>query len=272
MSQLTEQVSIPNKLARAPLVYVVAQVRYSPILEIKDSVIEIQRQLKGIGFPRYEQSQIQNIVLDTGSAPRVDNIERWDFLDREKGTGVVLTRDFVLLHTKDYDTFTAFSQVLKKVLAIIKSSTDVDNVERVGIRYVDLVRLQSEESFSSYLQPGLIGYPFAELKDVDVLQSFSRTESAAVTREGGLSIRSFQLNDGQFLPPDLWPSSLQYDLKLNPGEVVTILDFDHYSVNPMDFDTNALINKFDLLHKAANSAFRMAVTPYAVKRWNEENV
>src|SRR3989442_7935401 len=101
--------SLQTRLARPPLVHVLAQVRFAPVLAIGQSIPSIQQKLKDLGFPRFEKSQIQNIVL-SGPTPKVDFLERWDFSDREKRAGVVLTQDFVVLQASNYSTFQDFRE------------------------------------------------------------------------------------------------------------------------------------------------------------------
>lgn len=256
-----------TKLAKAPLVQVLAQVRYAPVLTISRSIPAIQEGLKKAGFPRYGKSEAQNIVLSSGAAPRVDTVERWDFLSRDKRTGVVLTPEFVVLHTNDYDTFTEFAAFLHTVFEVIAAEVEIDIVERLGIRYVDLVRVEDGESFSDYLKPGLVGFPFSEVPDGRFQQAFSSSQSIAQLPNSMLTVRCLQSNNGTFLPPDLTPSVLHYDISLKPQEVVTILDFDHYMAVDTDFAPEPLVANLDELHRVANKAFRAALKPFAYQKW-----
>src|SRR4029077_17396703 len=109
-----------RQLTKAPLVHVLTQVRFAPVLSIGQAIPRIQERLKEIGFLRFEKSKIQNIVF-AGQTPKVESQERWDFTDREKQSGVVLTQDFVILQTSQYTNFDAFSEIFGKVLQIISA-------------------------------------------------------------------------------------------------------------------------------------------------------
>ncbi len=183
-------------------------------------------------------------------------------------TGVMLTPQFVVLHTSHYKTFEWFSSILSPVLEAVASEIDVRLVERVGIRYVDLVRMEPGESFGQYLKPGLVGFPFGELQTAGVTKAFALSHSVAQLADSLLTVRSTQLNTGQFLPPDLTPSPLHYEVQLRPDEPVALLDFDHYAAGDMEFEPKTLVDRLDSLHKVASEAFRLAVQPYAVEqRW-----
>jgi len=256
-----------RKLQNAPLIHVLAQVRYAPVPEISKSIPVVQEALKASGFPRFEKSQIQSLVLNSGSMPRIDQVEKWDFLSRDKKTGVSLTQNFVLLHTSSYDTFATFGNMLRMVFETIAAAVTIELVERLGIRYVDLVRLEDGQHFEEFLTPGLMGFPFRELS-ANVVHSVSVIQSVGELEDSSLIVRFYQTADGTFLPPDLNPPVLNYDVKLKPGEVVGILDSDSFKIVDLDFSPNDLIATFDELHKIASEVFRRATTDFAVKKWS----
>jgi uncharacterized protein (TIGR04255 family) len=259
----------PTKLAKAPLVHALAQVRYASVLGISSFITGIQEGLSRAGFPRFERSEVQNIVLAPTSAPRVDKISRWDFLSRDRRTGVVISPDFVVLQTSNYDTFGGFGQSLREVLNIFASKVDAHVlVERLGVRYVDLVRLGEGETFSQYLKPGLVGFPFESLGNKDMTKILSGTQSVAQMKDGSvLVVRCSQVDNGQFLPPDLFPSGLEYGVSLRPNERVAILDFDHYTTVDMDLVPEAVVTRLNGLHTGANAAFRASLLPHALEAW-----
>jgi uncharacterized protein (TIGR04255 family) len=262
-----------QRLARSPLVHVLAQVRYSPVFKIGDSIISIQERLKEVGFPRFEKSQLQSVVISDGQDVHLDRMDRWDFLDKAKMRGVVLTRDFVVLHTNKYSVFDEFRSTLQAILDVLASTIELNVVERTGLRYVDLVRAAPGESLAEYVEPGLMGFPFSQMKEIgNTSLGVSRTESVAKTDSGLLTVRSLQTNSGQFLPPDLLPTVLEYDLAIPHGEWVVILDFDHFTTEPSDFSAAAVIETMDGLHDPLDVAFRRAVTQQAMTRCGQQLV
>ncbi len=53
-------------------------------------------------------------------------------------------------------------------------------------------------------------------------------------------------------------------------ELVTVLDLDHYTEMPREFDTASVLDTMRHLHDTLDSAFRAAVTPEAITLWKAE--
>ena len=85
-----------------------------------------------------------------------------------------------------------------------------------------------------------------------------------------LVVKCLQHNQ-EILPPDLLPSSLSYGITLRQGEVVTLLDFDHFATKANEFDPKyVVVAKSGELHDALDLAFREAVTDEALIRWGKK--
>jgi uncharacterized protein (TIGR04255 family) len=66
----------------------------------------------------------------------------------------------------------------------------------------------------------------------------------------------------------LTPVSLQDEGDLlAPHEVGTVLDFDHYSEATREFELESVIGAVGDLHDNVDRAFRSAVTPAALRKW-----
>jgi uncharacterized protein (TIGR04255 family) len=261
----TQRVS--RKLAKAPLVHVITQVRFASVLSMGQSVARIQERLKEMGFVRFQKSQIQNISFVPGSPPKVEAQERWDFTDRDRQTGIVLAQDFVALHTSKYETFDVFGELFGRAVQIVSTEAPVELAERMGIRYVDLIRPGKDETLEDYLHPGLLGFPFSELKDEPIGNWALRNEAVVQTTQGTLIVRCTSASKDQFLPPDLMPPVLEYNVRLEADERAAILDTDHFAIVDKDFKAEALLEQLDLLHQTASKVFRIAVTESALRNW-----
>ena len=83
-------------------------------------------------------------------------------------------------------------------------------------------------------------------------------------------MRCTSARNDQFLPPDLMPPVLAYNIpRLEPDERAAILDTDHFAIVDKDFKAEALLEQLDLLHQTASKVFRSAVTEYALKKWGD---
>ncbi len=249
-------------LSRTPLIYVVAQIRFSAIMSMEKFLPDIQERLRH-KYPWFNRAKIQEFAFQVEGSPSINLSDRFDFQQRDKRTGVVLSSNAVAFHTNKYATFEAFQEELTAVLGIINEIAGIGLVERIGLRYVDLIRLDAGETWPDYLQAGLLGLSPAA---VGVQGWTSAFQSVGQTEVGMLALRCIQSQNP--LPPDLMPVNLQYEAELlRPKEVGTILDFDHYSQITRDFDLEKIVAAIGDLHDNIDRAFRSAVTEQALKKW-----
>ncbi len=259
----------PLRLRYSPLVYVIGQVRISPVVAIEKYIPEIQEQLRHKGFPRFVRGQIQEIRFEVDAAPKVHAVDRYEFQNKEGTSGITLATDFISFHTSKYEVYEKFEETFGAALAIIHQVVSLSLVERVGLRYIDLIRLNPGETFSDYLQPGLLGL---EEEKLALQKSLSRFELIGITDAGKLVIRYSQSDNGTFLPPDLAPSPLKHNVQILPGEKVAFLDLDHFAEESRDFETGAVLETLGRLHGNLDRTFRSAVTETALQKWGSEVV
>ncbi len=141
-------------------------------------------------------------------------------------------------------------------------------IERIGLRYLDLIRASSDGRFDDYIAPGLLGLTD---KDLNVKQSSCFINVAGITELGTLSIRSMQRSDGNFISPDLLPMNLaSAHAPVSPGEKITTLDFDHacdLESAPIEFAPDDVVRRLWLLHEPITTAFYAATTSRARRDW-----
>jgi uncharacterized protein (TIGR04255 family) len=236
-------------------------------MSIDKYIPEIQENLRHQGFPRYQKGQIQEVRFDLGQAPKITMAERYEFQDKEGTSGIILAPNFIALHTSKYDIGEHFEKTLKTALSITHEVVQFSLAERIGLRYVDLIRLRQGETWSEYLQPGLLGLNTSTLS---VSESLSRFEFVGITDVGKLIVRYSQSEQGIILPPDLMPNTLKHDVQLNPNELVSFLDLDHFSEASRDFEVSSIMETVSDLHDNLDRAFRSAVTETALQRWGKQ--
>jgi uncharacterized protein (TIGR04255 family) len=261
------------RLENAPLVHVLAQVVFSPVLTIERQLPELQERL-ATSFPRFRKAVVAAIPIFGAEAGQATH--QWEFADRSQRTGVVLTTSSVLLHTTAYTSWEPFLARLHGVLVALRQLLPtLQVVERIGMRYVDLVRPEADEPYGKYVHMGLLGFPFRDAPQLDAKTGGFLTQSVATTPTGVLAIRSGTLPAGRFLPPDLDAGMLQPPvLKATTGDKPGLtVDFDHFTlfdgdnVAVIDFDPDAIIAHLTTLHHTLREAFDVIVTPYALEQW-----
>ena len=255
------------RLPRSPLIYVVAQARFSAVVSVDTFVARVQEELRHKGFPRFIKGQVPEFTFVGGAlgAPKITFSDRYEFQSKDGDLGIVLTASSFAVHTNRYEDFGSFEKSLRIAADVVSSTLAPALVERVGLRYVDLIRLEETESWKDYLKSYLLGL---EEEKVGVKDWTRKFEFIGTTDLGKLVVRCVQTDNS--LPPDLQPPTLKYSEMLRPGETGTMLDFDHFSETSMDFHTDAIVEKVGALHDHIDKAFRHAVTDEALKKWGEE--
>ncbi|MCI0675769.1 MAG: TIGR04255 family protein [Phycisphaerales bacterium] len=253
----------PLKLARSPLVLVLAQVRFSPVLRIGDYVPDIQEDLRKHGFPRFSKSTTQEIVFGSEIMPTTSH--RWAFANKEQTQAVVLTDSFVAFEANTYDTFEVFTQTLEAILKVVQDRVNIALAERLGLRYVDLIRPTRQSAAATFLREYIRGFPSSDLGIASAQQFFVMRGK---TSFGQVQIKVHQSQDSTILPPDLQSPELAFTVVPEPNERTAILDIDHYTTDSsLDFVPDLLIAEFWKLHGFIDEAFRAATTENAIAHW-----
>lgn len=282
------------QLRHAPLVHVLAQVVFAPVLNWADRVPALQDRLIDLGFPRTRREDVSELTFAFGGLPQAADPGKqagalvptpgvaagvqqsikstWEFADRAQRTAFVVSESSFVLHTSAYSTREPFFALLAQGLEALQSSMKVTLVERLGLRYIDLVQKSADERFGQYVHDGLLGYPFREAPALGAIHGAFATQSVAVTPNGTLAIRSAVVPPGQHLPSDLNPGSLLRPDRVDQARPGLAVDFDHFTVfsapaGTLDFDPTTIVRHMDQLHTTLRHAFDAIVRPYAIERW-----
>lgn len=268
-----------TRLPRAPLVHVLAQVVFPAPPAWMDAIPQLQRELYALGYLRMHEHTVVEVSVDLGdgSTPPVQKqrlLMRYEFADRDQRTAFVLTASSFVMHTTDYQTFDRFLAEFVRGLDVLHAATGVPVVDRIGLRYVDLIQLQASESFGFYVHPGLLGYPFRANAGLGGTKVGFATGSVAETPLGALAVRSTVVPPGQFAPPDLELGNLQPPTWVELDKPGLALDFDHFTLfgaphtaAKMDFDAGRIAAHLTGLHTNVRAAFEGIVTEDAVAYW-----
>ncbi len=105
-------------LERAPVVYTVAQVKFSTIESIGKKIPDLQDEFRKIGYPRLSHSDVVSLTFSMNAGmPETTRMPRWEFNDKDRHFGVVLGKDAISFHTTHYTSFedlcSSFSAALR---------------------------------------------------------------------------------------------------------------------------------------------------------------
>jgi len=120
-------------LRNSPLVLVLCQVRFSPLMAMGDYIAKIQDKLRLSGYPINNTVQIHEIMLGAAGG-KLLNRPQWEFLTKDRTTSVIVNEGFVVLQTTAYDDFEAFLAAVADATEIVSSVVGGLLVQRVGLR------------------------------------------------------------------------------------------------------------------------------------------
>jgi uncharacterized protein (TIGR04255 family) len=251
-----------GRLKNAPVVYALCQVRFSPVLKIRDMVPDIQEGLRDI-YEGFEEEQITGIQI--GPTASMLNETRWRFEKPDRRAGYVLTNSSLVYHTTAYSDFDEFVIEVMRGVETVSNVAKIQRFVRAGIRYVDLIEGDSNHRADSFLHERLRGF-VSELPYVS--DSICQYLSAGKTDIGNLVMRVTIGAHEVALPPDLLPIALTSVRIPNKNSVSVFLDTDHF-VDAIDppIPRSEVSDMIKRLKVAISTAFKQAITQDAVDTW-----
>ncbi|MCC5835439.1 MAG: TIGR04255 family protein [Opitutales bacterium] len=254
-------------LPQSPLIFVLGQVRFAPVLSMEEKIPAIQDSLRKNGFPRLSVREIEITKRDANGKTEIERRKQWEFINKEKWASVLIDTDFIVFQVTRYKLFEHYISEFKGILDTFAHHAKPDLVQRIGLRYVDLVIPRDDQKLESYLSPSLRGF---SIQGGEHREAF-RCESVTQTGDNSRFIhRYMEANNGFGFPPDLLPISLSFDLDLNLNSPFGLLDMDHFMHVDNDFSVQEIIKNFWALHDLQTKAFAASVTKTAMNEWRSE--
>lgn len=243
-------------LRNAPLVRVIAQVRFPEILAVeqRDFVAPFQEALRA-AYPVLRQEQMQSLVMSPiGMTPGKPQIA-WRFADVSGQWGVSLTSNFLALETTKYTSRSDFFVRLRAVLAALEEHLEPKLIDRLGVRYIDRITGTDVADIAKLVRPEVRG--------------ISGT-AAATHAAHALSESLFKLPDAQVVAR--WgrlPAGATVDpAALEPAsEESWILDLDMFSATAVPFVVDDVVSNAQRYAERIYTIFRWAVTDEFLQRF-----
>ncbi|MGH9108310.1 MAG: TIGR04255 family protein [Acidimicrobiales bacterium] len=240
-------------LSRAPLVNVIAQVRFPGVMKIEDSsfVANFQEAIRA-DYPILRPERQLGVMIGPGGVQPQDAGTVWRFETKDPDAWqVTLAPTFVALSAKRYTRRSDLLTRLTVVLHALEGWVHPNVCDRIGVRYVDRVTGDQLEQLAKFVRPEVLGVAGDEtlLGNVEVVHTLSDT--------------LFRLDDASQLR-GRWgrlPAGATYDPGLEPaGQPSWVLDLDHYTSQPEDFDLAAIGGTVAEFCDRIYTFFRWAVT------------
>ena len=262
-------------LSQQPLALVLGQIRFSPIRQMGGYIPEIQEAFRRNGFPVERAGKVQQITFGPGAGAPVQVIEQdqWEYRTRDETWSILVTQDGVVLQTTAYEKFEGFADRLQHAVRTVLATTEHDQlgvVQRVGLRYIDVVQPRKGEDFRAYLRPGFHGAAdevFQAGTHRLQVESTGRTQVGADVT-GTMNVRVVQNDQGFSLPPDLIGGAPKHAVRAKAGELLTLIDMDHYIEGTFDPDTDWVVARAFEMHDHLIETFHEHVaTETAIEAW-----
>ncbi len=258
-------------LSKQPLVLVLCQVRFTPVRTMADYIPGIQEEFRRHGFPIERAGKIPQLTI-TPTGVHATERERWEYRTRDEQWSVTILEDSVVLQTTAYERFEGFAERLERAVRTVVEKTEQDRfglVHRVGLRYIDIVQPREGEDYRIYLRPGFHG-----VAD-DVFQAGSHRlhveslgHTAVGDAAGTMIVRVVQNNQGFDLPPDLVGGAPKHPSRAQVGQLVTLVDMDHFIEGKFDPDVPWVVARAYEMHDHLIETFHNhVVAEKAIEVW-----
>ncbi|HDZ86926.1 hypothetical protein LCGC14_1327290 [marine sediment metagenome] len=254
------------KLNNHPLLFVLAEFRFSDVRNIEEYIPKLQERFRKI-FPFIEEKIGQEINL-TPQGINISETKQWAFVNKDKSQAIILNYNRLVYMTADYDRFDGFKENCKSVINILVDEVAPSLLTRIGLRYADLIIKNNDEDITSYVQNSVCEKDF--LSEIGNSKRQMK-ETLIVTDVGFLNIRSMYaesdisiLNDNDNFPINI--------ARKNEVSERILLDFDHFwqpekEEDSLNFETDEIFRKLEVLHKPARQAFWHITTKTGRKIW-----
>lgn len=249
-----QEVPLPS----APLVRVIAQVRFASILAVQgaEHIAPFQEAIRAT-YPVLRQEHAQSLLVGPQGVASGQELVAWRFADVDGTWRVSLAPEFVALETTDYTSRTGFLERVQAVLEAVEEYVGPDVVQRVGLRYIDRVTGEALEDITKLVRPemlGIVNSPlFQNMQHAmsDVLLNVPEDDCLLRTRWGYL------------------PAGGAIDLNaLEPIEERSwILDLDMFSSEQRPFAAVPLIEDLGRFAERLYTMFRWTVTEEFLRRF-----
>ena len=142
--------------------WIAAEVKYPVLDALAQSVPDGLQERLLASFPvRQDENQLSVSLGPNGPVAQQTNQHR--FSRRDRLASVVLGRDAVRLEATDYPGWSAFREILTNVLSSLAEFGEPAGIVRLGLRYVDEIRVPTEiqefSDWSDWIDKRLVG-PF----------------------------------------------------------------------------------------------------------------
>ena len=257
----------------APLVFVTCEIRFplAPRLARYES-FEALADAFAVVCPIPEQDKNHAITIRADGQPAVESnlAPSFRFFNRARTMSIVVTQVSLSVETTDYDVWDSFRSDILLAIEEVAGLAKIAGVERIGLRYIDEIRVSEEiadvSGWQGWLNEDVLGHlePIAGY----VPQSAQK----AIHLKGPscqLTVQYAALNGGGVVSDQ--PLKRRTPARDGPFFVI---DTDSYRDTPneemLKFDPGELAPVLDDLHQPAGEVFHWSITEKTRQHFRRE--
>ena len=238
-------------LTRAPLVLVIAQVRFPEVLSVTrdDFVAPFQEAVRDT-YPLLTKSQTQRTIFDPFGSVSTRTEDVWRFSDFEGKWTASLAPTFLAIETGSYTSRSDFLSRLRAAMTALLEHVRPARIDRLGMRYIDRIDGSGVKQIRSFVRPEVCG--ISGLPELSHPQ-FSITENKFDLPEATLIARWGYLAENVSLDP----TTIQ---AVDTPSWILDLDMASSSSGPGGPDLNRVMGMAEEFSERIYTFFRWAVT------------
>ena len=243
----------------APVVLVALEVRHMAVDAMGAAAIARAKKILGSVTPLQEPQLISGFTLTpAGPTPQpTETVQR--FFSRDRSTSVTFRSGAVIVETTQYRRYEDLREVVKLALRAREAAGAVDGVSRVGLRYIDEIRVPADDGplgWSEWVDQSLLGpAPLAAAHGLDATQ----WQGVVVFKGAADSQLLLRYGPGEGYAVD--PGGELRRPAPAPGPFF-LMDIDNFWVPEAvpSFGVAELLQRCDDLHKPVRALFESLIT------------
>lgn len=245
---------------RPPVRLAAFEVRFPPVdaLASETRVRPLHRDLRS-AFPFFEPIRVPVAIQLAPDGVTHETAHRFRLSSRTRTTAVTVGEDIAIVETSDYQSYEHLRDRIQDVLERVAELDEIVGMSRIGLRYVNEIRIDgvgdNPSEWASFLTDSLV----APLRLVD--EPLHSLEGAVVFRPGrdrNVTVRFGALR-GRAVSP-LGPLRVR-DLGDGPFFLLDIDSFWETTPEELpEFRVTTVIETLDALHVSAQDVFEAAIT------------
>ena len=261
-------------MSNAPVYYALAQAQFNPVAAMSKYVEEVQDRLRRDDYTLFEPQQVTHLQFAPAhgqlpTEPHIAHTTSWLITKGNRTSGFILNTTSITFHTTHYETVDNFIPELLRGLQAVHEVVGLAHISRLGLRYLDAILPQPDETIEQYLTNGLHGVRFNAAQRYALNESVFETESAPLLPKGTLVARVHRMVSPLGYPPDMTPSGLAVmpKFEIRDARPHAVIDTDHFVEGQMPLDFEKIEAQLSNLHANIKRVFDATVTKHARDIW-----